>query len=144
MKKFFKEFKEFAVKGNVIDLAIGVIIGGAFTAIVNSLVNDLLMPAIGMLTGGVDISSLSVTVGSSANPATLNYGIFLNAIVSFIIIAICLFLLVKGINKLRSLKKEEPAPEPAPTYICEYCRSEVDAAATKCPHCGSEITPIKK
>ncbi len=141
MKKFFKEFKDFAVKGNALSLAIGVIIGTAFTAIVNSIVNDIFMPVIGMITGGIDISALTVTVGTGENAAVLKYGVFLSSVVNFVIIALLLFLLVKGLNKLHR-KKEEPAP--APAYICEYCRESVAPEATKCPHCGSEIKPVKK
>lgn len=141
MKKFLNEFRDFAVKGNALSLAIGVIIGTAFTAIVNSIVNDIFMPVIGMITGGIDISALSLTVGSGENAAVLKYGVFLNSVVNFIIIAMLLFLLVKALNKLHR-KKEEPAP--AAVFICEYCREEVSESATKCPHCGSEITPLKK
>ncbi len=139
MKKFFQEFKEFAMKGNVFDLAVAVIIGGAFTAIINSIVNDLFMPLIGIITGGYDISGLSVQVGT----ATLTYGNFISAVITFIIVALLLFLMVKGINKMKKKKEEAPAPA-EPVYICEFCRSEVDKEATRCPHCASEITPVEK
>ena len=118
---FLKEFKEFAVKGNVMDMAIGVIIGGAFGKIVTSLVNDLLMPLIGALIGNVDFTTLSVTLREAVmdgenvvkEAVTLNYGNFIQTTVDFLIIAFCIFLMLKGINKLNK-KKEEPAPEPAP------------------------------
>ena len=130
--KLLKEFKEFAMRGNVIDLAVGVVIGGAFTAIVNALVTNVITPLIGMLTGGVDLTALSVTVGT----AVLEYGVFLNAILQFIIIAFFLFLFVKGIN---SLKKKQPAPAPAPKRVCPFCKSEIADDATRCPHCTSVL-----
>lgn len=128
--KFFKEFKQFAMRGNVIDMAVGVVIGAAFSAIVNSLVANIITPLIGMLTGGIDITSLSVTVGT----AVLEYGVFLNAILQFIIIAFCLFLVVKAMNKMK-----KPAPAPAPKRLCPYCKQEVHDEATKCPHCTSDL-----
>ena len=128
--KFFKEFKAFAMRGNVIDMAVGVVIGAAFSAIVNALVTNIITPLIGILTGGVDISALSVTVGS----AKLEYGIFLNAILQFIIIAFCLFLVVKAINKMK-----KPAPAPAPKRLCPYCKQVVADDATRCPHCTSNL-----
>lgn len=131
--KLLKEFKDFAVRGNVIDLAVGVVIGGAFTAIVNALVTNVITPLIGMLTGGVDLTALSVTVGT----AVLEYGVFLNAILQFIIIAFFLFLFVKGINSLR--KKQEPAPAPAPKRVCPFCKVEIADDATRCPHCTSVL-----
>lgn len=128
--KFFKEFKQFAMRGNVIDMAVGVVIGAAFSAIVNSLVANIITPLIGMLTGGIDITTLSVTVGT----AVLEYGVFLNAILQFIIIAFCLFLVVKAMNKMK-----KPAPAPAPKRLCPYCKQEVHDEATKCPHCTSDL-----
>lgn len=111
MKKFFEEFKAFALKGNVMDMAIGVIIGGAFTSIVNSLVNDIFTPLIGVLTGGWDFSNMMITVGS----ANVMVGNFINAVISFLIVAVCLFSLVKAMNKLIKKKEAEPAPAPAPS-----------------------------
>ena len=128
--KLFKEFKQFAMRGNVIDMAVGVVIGAAFSAIVNSLVANIITPLIGMLTGGIDITSLSVTVGT----AVLEYGVFLNAILQFIIIAFCLFLVVKAMNKFK-----KPAPAPAPKRLCPFCKQEVHDEATKCPHCTSNL-----
>ena len=112
---FIKEFKEFAMKGNVMDMAVGVIIGGAFGKIVSSLVDDVLMPAIGMLTGNVDFNGLALKIGEGEGAAVLKYGTFIQNIIDFLIIALCNFLMIKGMNKLTKKKEEEPAPEPEPT-----------------------------
>ena len=119
---FFKEFKEFAMKGNVMDMAVGVIVGGAFGKIVSSLVDDVLMPIVGMLTGGVDLSGLeykmmipAVDGGEPIAGATLKYGAFIQNIIDFLIIAFCIFLMVKAMNKLTAKKEEEPAPAPEPS-----------------------------
>ena len=119
---FFKEFKEFAMKGNVMDMAVGVIIGGAFGKIVSSLVDDVLMPFIGMLTGGIDLSGLSYKVmlpavdgGEPVAGAVLKYGAFIQNIIDFLIIAFCIFLMIKGMNKLMPKKEEAPAPPAGPT-----------------------------
>ena len=145
MKKFFEEFKTFAVKGNVMDMAVGVIIGGAFGAIVTSLINDIIMPLISLLTGGVDFTQWFVALDGNkyatleaakeAGAATLNFGTFVNAILNFLIMAFVIFLLVKGINNLK--KKEEPAPKT--TKICPHCKSEINIEATRCPFCTSEV-----
>lgn len=143
----WKEFREFAVKGNAIDLAIGVILGVAFGAIVNSLVNDILMPPIGLLLGGVDFSNLFVTLGEGTYPtlqaakdagaATINYGVFLNAVINFLIIAFTLFLVVKALNRM---KREAPAPAPAPTEReCPQCATMIPIRAKRCPHCTSTV-----
>ena len=108
---FIKEFKEFAMKGNVMDMAVGVIIGGAFGKIVSSLVDDVLMPLIGMCTGGIDFTGLVAKVGD----AQVNYGTFIQNIIDFLIIAFCIFLMIKGMNKLSAKKEEEPAPAPEPS-----------------------------
>ena len=108
---FVNEFKEFAMKGNVMDMAVGVIIGGAFGKIVSSLVDDLLMPIVGKLTGGVDFTSLAVTLGEGDNAAKIAYGNFIQNVVDFLIVAFCIFLMLKGINKLNRKKEEAPAPE---------------------------------
>ena len=154
MKKFFKEFKEFAVKGNVIDLAIAVIIGGAFGKIVTSLVNDIFMPVIGLITGGKNVSGMFAVLGAvpegttitsldqaaELGVATLNYGLFIQAIIDFILVALCLFLVVKAINKSKDLKKkEEEAPAEPTTKVCPFCQSEISIKATKCPHCTSDL-----
>ena len=111
---FIQDFKAFALKGNVMDMAVGVIIGGAFGKIVTSLVNDVLMPAIGMLTGNVDFTNLVLKLGEGEEAAVLKYGQFIQNVVDFLIIALCIFFMVKGIAKLSNLKKEEEAPAPAP------------------------------
>lgn len=141
----YKEFKEFAIKGNVIDLAIGVIIGGAFGKIVSSLVNDIIMPIIGGLIGKVDFTNFFISLDGNkyatlqqakdAGAATLNYGVFLNTVIEFLIISFSLFLVVRQINKLKKL--EEPAP--VTTKKCGYCFSEIPIEAIRCPYCTSEL-----
>ncbi|MCC2825378.1 large conductance mechanosensitive channel protein MscL [Laedolimicola ammoniilytica] len=141
MKKFFEEFKKFISRGNVMDMAVGVIIGGAFTAIVNSLVNDIFMPLLSLITGGFDIAGMSVSFGVGDNAATLNYGAFLSAVINFLLIALVIFCIIKAMNtaKDKMLKKqEEEAPAPT-TKKCPYCMSEIDIQATRCPHCTSEL-----
>jgi large conductance mechanosensitive channel len=141
-----KEFKEFAMKGNVIDMAVGVIIGTAFGKIVSSMVSDILMPPIGLLMGKVDFSSLfislsgqsfpSLTAAKAAGAPTINYGVFFQAIFDFVIVAFVIFLLVKQVNRL---KREPVAPPPAPTTKdCPYCLSSIPIKATRCAHCTSE------
>ena len=138
MKKFGKEFKEFISKGNIFDMAVGLIIGSAFTAIVNSLVKDIFSPLITIITGKADMTQLIWNV----NGAEIKYGSFLQNVITFLLTAIVLFMLVKGINSLRNLgkKKEEPTEPAAPTTkVCPYCCSEISIEATKCPHCTSEL-----
>ena len=136
MKKFFDEFKEFISKGNVLDMAVGVIIGGAFKAIVDSLVNDILTPIIGLLFDA-NFENLTAQIGN----VTLTYGNFLSAILNFLIMALVLFMIVKSFNKVRSMseKKEETAPAAPTTKICPFCKSEISIEATRCPHCTSEL-----
>jgi large conductance mechanosensitive channel len=148
----FKEFKEFAVKGNVVDMAVGIIIGGAFGTIVQSMVADVLMPPIGLLLGGVDFSNLflvlkggqegaayaSVAQAQAAGAVTVNYGIFLNKVISFLIVAFAVFMLIKGIN---SLRRAEPAAAPT-IRECPRCLSAIAIKATRCPHCTSEVTAV--
>jgi len=142
-----KEFKEFALKGNALDLAIGVIIGAAFGAIVKSLTDDVIMPPIGKLLGGVDFTNLFLVLGGGtfatlkaakdAGAATINYGVFLNTVINFVIIAFVLFLVVRAMN---SLKREAPAPVAAPTTKdCQYCASAIPVKATRCPMCTSNL-----
>ena len=136
---FAAEFKKFILRGNVIDLAVGVIIGGAFQAIVNSLVEDVIMPVVGIVLGKVDFSALAFTIGD----ATVSYGKFITAIINFIIMAFVIFLLVKGINKV-SEKLSKPEEEVAPTTkVCPFCKSEISIDATKCPHCTSDLPEEK-
>lgn len=139
MKDFIKEFKGFIARGNVMDMAVGVIIGGAFTAIVTSLVNDLLMPLISLITGGFDFTGLCIVLGEGEGAATLNYGAFITAVINFLIIAFVVFLMVKGIAKAMP-KKPEAAPT---TKKCPFCKSEIDIEATRCPHCTSVIEENK-
>jgi large conductance mechanosensitive channel len=139
-----KEFKEFAMKGSVLDLAVGVVIGGAFGKIVSSLVDDILMPPLGLLLGRADFSNFYVNLSGQqyeslakakeAGAATLNYGLFLNAVLSFLIVAFAVFLLVKQIN--RSRREEPPAPS---TRDCPYCLSTIPLKATRCAHCTAEL-----
>jgi large conductance mechanosensitive channel len=126
-----KEFKDFAMRGNVMDLAIAVIIGGAFGKIIASLVNDILMPLIGLLLGGVNFSELSAQVGD----VVVTYGLFIQAVVDFLIIAFVIFLLVRTINSM----KKQPAPADPTTKECLYCFTTVPIKATRCPHCTSQL-----
>lgn len=151
IKQVLKEFKEFAVKGNVIDMAVGIIIGGAFSPIVNSLVKDIIMPPIGFILGNVDFSNLYLPVTPSdqhfatlkeaqdAGLVTINYGVFINTLISFLIVSFAVFVLVKFINKLKCEKKEEPVPVEPTTKECPFCCSTINIKAKKCPHCASEL-----
>jgi len=147
-----KEFKEFAMRGSVVDMAVGIVIGAAFGAIVKSFVDDVLMPPIGLLLGNVDFSNLFLTLKEGAKAAgpyvslatakaagavTLNLGLFINTVISFLIIAFAVFLVIKGLNRL---KKEEVAPPAEPTTKeCPFCLSTIPLKATRCPHCTSEL-----
>ena len=143
-----KEFKQFAIKGNMIDLAVGMIIGGAFNKLVSSLVNDMIMPLLGLLTGKIDFAKLyialdgkkyeSLAQAEELGVACFKYGAFLAGIIDFIIMAFVVFLFVKWVNKLRNMNKE-PEPVKAPTTkVCPFCKSEIAIDATRCPHCTSE------
>ena len=144
-----KEFKEFAMRGNVLDMAVGIIVGAAFGQIVNSFVQDVLMPPIGRLVGHVDFSNLflnltetnypTIAAAKAAGAATLNYGLFLNTVINFLIVAFAVFLLVRQVNRL--MPKPAPAPAPAATRDCPYCLSSIPAKATKCSQCTSELRP---
>ncbi len=146
MKKLLGDFKKFCTRGNILELATGVMIGGAFTTIVNSLVNDLLMPVIGLLTGGVNLSGLfialdgqqyvSIEAAKEAGVGTLNYGSFIQNVINFLIIAFCVFLFVKMMTAL--LPKKEEAPKKA-ERLCPYCKMAVHEEAVKCGHCASDI-----
>ena len=141
----FKEFRDFAMRGNVLDLAVGIIIGAAFTKIVTSFVTDILMPPLGLIIGGEGFSNLFISLSGqsyasladaqAAGAATLNYGLFINNIVDFLIVAFAVFMLVRQLNRLRP-----PAP-PAPptTRPCPYCQSAIALSATRCPHCTSQL-----
>ncbi len=130
----FKEFKEFAMRGSVLDMAVGIIIGAAFGSIVTSLVNDVLMPPIGMLLGKVDFASLAIRLSDTV---AIGYGKFINALISFLIVAFVLFLIIRAMNRLKK-KAEAPAPAPA-TKDCPYCATAVPIKAVRCPHCTSEL-----
>lgn len=135
MKKFIEEFKTFAMRGNVVDLAVGVIIGGAFQAIVKSLTNDLLMPFIGLFVR-TDFQELVFKV----RDVEIRYGAFVSSVINFFIMAFIIFLMVKAINTLTNLgKKKEEIVEEITTKTCPYCQSEIAIAATRCPHCTSEL-----
>jgi large conductance mechanosensitive channel len=145
-----KEFKEFAMRGNVVDIAVGIIIGGAFGTIVKSLVDDVLMPPIGLLLGGVDASNFFLVLkqgprpgpyvaladAKSAGAVTLNYGLLINAVISFLIVAFAVFLLVRGIN---SMRRRMEVPMPAATKVCQYCATNIPSKATRCPQCTSQL-----
>lgn len=137
MNKLIKEFKEFAFKGNVIDMAVGVVIGSAFTGIVTSVVNDLFTPLIAALTGSVDFTALKLVIGSGDNAPTVNVGNFIQTVINFFMVAICIFIFVKFINKFRK-PKEVPAPAKTPR-LCPYCKSEIADDASRCPHCTSQL-----
>jgi large conductance mechanosensitive channel len=147
-----KEFKEFALKGNVLDLAVGIVIGAAFTSIVNSLVADVIMPPIGLLLGKVDFGNLFIVLTNGKTPGpyetlaaakaagavSINIGLFFNAIISFVIVAFAVFLIIKAFNTLK--RQQQAAPAPVTTKECPRCLSAIPLKATKCPHCTSELT----
>ena len=135
-----KEFKEFAMRGNVVDMAVGIIIGGAFGKIVSSLVNDIIMPPIGMVLGNVDFSKLAVTVSEKTEEAeavTIKYGMFINTVLDFLIVAFCIFMVVKTMNRLQR-DEADAAPEPT-TKDCPKCCTSISIKATRCPNCTSEL-----
>ena len=142
----FKEFKEFAMKGNVLDMAVGIIIGAAFGKIVSSFVSDVLMPPLGLLLGKMDFSSLffnlseqsypTIAAAKAAGAATINYGIFINTVIDFIFVAFAVFLLIKQMNRF----KRQPAPAAPNTKECPFCASAIPIPAKRCPHCTSQLT----
>ena len=147
MKRIFQEFREFAVRGNVVDMAVGILVGAAFGKIVSSLVEDIVMPPLSLLTGKIDFSNLYINLSGStysslaeakkAGAATINYGLFMNNIISFLIVAICVFFIVKQINNLR---RKEDVDSIAPTQkSCPYCHSSISIKATRCPQCTSQL-----
>lgn len=139
-KGFIAEFKKFIMRGNVLDMAVGVIVGGAFTSIVTSLNQDILTPILGIF-GGTDFGYLTVTLGTGENAPILNYGNFITAVINFLITALVIFCLVKGINAIggRMKKKEEEKPAAPSTKKCPYCLSEIPKEAVRCPHCTSHL-----
>ena len=142
----FKEFREFAVSGNVMDMAVGVVVGAAFGGIVSSLVQDVIMPPIGLLLGRIDFSNLYINLSGRAWPSLqaaqaagaplIRYGLFLNQIISFLIVAFAMFLVVKTVNRLR---RQEETTEAADEKTCPHCQTKIHAAATRCPHCTSQL-----
>jgi len=144
----FKEFKEFAMRGNVVDMAVGIIIGGAFGKIVSSLVKDVIMPPIGKLMGNVDFSNLFVTLGGQefatlaeaqeAGAATINYGVFINTVLDFIIVAFAIFMVIRAMNKLK--RKEEAPPAEPTTKDCPQCLSSIPIKAVRCAHCTAQLS----
>jgi large conductance mechanosensitive channel len=144
----FKDFKEFVMRGNMLDMAVGIIIGAAFGTIVSSLVNDILMPPIGLLLGGVDFSNFfavikgagpfeTLAAAKEAGAVTINYGVFINALISFLIVAFVLFMIIRTFNKMK--RKEEPAPAEPTTKACPHCFSTIPIKATKCAFCTSAL-----
>jgi large conductance mechanosensitive channel len=151
MKKFFNEFKEFAIKGNVIDLAVGIIIGAAFNSIVNSLVKDIIMPPLGLAMKRVDFSNMFIDLSrngyqtlaeaQAAGAPTINYGLFINNVITFLITALAVFMLVSWINRLRRRREsgEDKENDPQTHKKCPFCLSEIQIKATRCPHCTSTL-----
>ena len=147
-----KEFRDFAVKGNFLDMAVGIIIGVAFGSVINSLVNDIIMPPIGFLLNKVDFSNLFVSLGGGsyaslklakdAGASTLNYGLFINTLINFLIVAFVMFLIVRTVNRMKREDKTAAPAEPT-TKDCPYCLSAIPVKATRCPHCTSELKPAK-
>lgn len=154
MNKLIKEFKQFAVQGNMLDMAVGMIIGSAFKDIVNSVVNDLIMPIVSIFTGKIDFSNMFIALdgntyatladAEAVDAAVFKYGLFITEIINFVILVFVIFMMVKGINKIRTAaehKPEEPAAPAEPTEkVCPYCQSTISIKATRCPHCTSELT----
>ena len=149
MNGFIKEFKEFIMRGNVMDMAVGVIIGGAFQSIVNSLVNDVIMPVITKITGGIDFKNWFISLdggtystlaeAQAAGAATLNYGVFITAVIQFLIMAFVIFSLVKTMNTIAAKTTKPVEPAAPTTKTCPYCKSEIAIEATRCPHCTSDL-----
>ncbi|MCD8026827.1 MAG: large conductance mechanosensitive channel protein MscL [Clostridiales bacterium] len=135
MKKFLTEFKDFVMRGNVLDLAVGVIIGAAFQSIVTSLTDDIISPILGLF-GGIDFKDLSLQITETNS---INYGNFITAIINFLIMAFIIFLIVKLVNKIMTIGKKPEEPAAPTTKQCPYCMSEIDINATKCPHCTSDV-----
>lgn len=145
------EFREFAVRGNVVDMAVGIIIGGAFATIAKSLVEDVIMPPVGLVLGGVDFKDffavlksgspsgpyVTIAEAQAAGAVTLNWGVFINNVVSFLLVSFAVFILVKAINRIR--RAEDPVPEDPTTKVCDFCRLDVSVQATRCPNCTSEL-----
>ncbi len=153
-KGVFKEFREFIARGNVVDLAAGIVIGSAFTSIINSLVNDVVMPPIGYLTGKVDFSQLFVSLeggsyssleaAEQAGAVIVRYGLLINAIINFLVVAMVVFLLVKQVNRLKRTEEDEKQKRPPKKRFCPFCMQEVHDKAIRCPHCTSDLPADSK
>lgn len=141
MKKFLGEFKTFALKGNMIDLAVGMIIGSAFTGIVGSLVNDIFMPLLSIFTGRINFDDMLIVLGSGETAATINYGTFLTQLVNFLVVSFVIFLLVRQINKLQHLHEKEAVKEETEKE-CPFCKTKISVHATRCPHCTSVLDNV--
>ena len=153
-KGIAKELKEFIFRGNVMDMAVGVVIGAAFSAIITSLVSDVIMPLLSLITGKMDFTNMFVPMdggeyatlaqAQEAGVATINYGLFITQIINFLLIAVCIFFVIKGINRMMAMgkKEEEPEPEKEPR-LCPFCKQEIPDDATRCPHCTSELPPVE-
>ncbi|RLD06006.1 MAG: large conductance mechanosensitive channel protein MscL [Chloroflexota bacterium] len=149
----FKEFRDFALRGNVLDMAVGIIIGAAFTSIVNSLVNDILMPPLGWLLGGINFENFYLTLNSGSTPGpytsladagaagavTINYGLFINAVISFTLVALAMFLLIRAINRLQAAETSQESQAEPTAKDCPFCLSSIPLQATRCPHCTSQL-----
>lgn len=153
MKKFIEEFKAFALKGNMVDLAVGMIIGSAFTSIVNSLVNDIFMPILSIFTGKIDFSNMFIALDGNKYPtleaakavtATINYGSFITQTINFLLMALVVFLAVKAISRLERMGKKPEAPKAPAEKKCPYCSTMIPVAALRCPHCTSDLTEQEK
>ena len=151
MSKLMKEFKEFAIKGNMLDMAVGMIIGAAFKDLVSSVVNNLIMPVVSLFTGKLDFSNMFISLNGEhyatlaqaqeAAAPTLNYGLFITSVINFVIMAFVIFMMVKWVNKVRTgLEHKNEAPAAPTEKTCPYCKSKIDINATRCPHCTSELT----
>jgi large conductance mechanosensitive channel len=147
---FFEEFRKFAVRGNMLDMAVGIVIGAAFTSVVSSLVNDILMPPLGFLMGGIDFSDYFINLSGgvyksladaqAAGAATVNYGAFINNIINFLIVAFALFITVRTMNHMRD-EAAGANKKDAPIRVCQYCKMDIPKEATRCPHCTSQLEP---
>lgn len=148
-KVFFEEFKKFILRGSVVDLAVGIIIGSAFTAIVNSLVNEIIMPVISLITAGLSFNEWfialdgksyeSLEAATKAGAAVLGYGTFISAVLNFLIVSFIIFVIIRFINKAKDLGKKEEEAEAPTTKVCNFCKNEIDVEAVRCPHCTSKL-----
>ena len=139
MKTFMNEFKEFISRGSVMDMAVGIIIGGAFTAIITALVDNIIMPVISALFGGISFEQWNIVMGSGEEAPVLGLGTFVAAVINFLLIALVIFLMIRALNRAAALKKKEEAAEEVTTKVCPFCKSEIPVEATRCPHCTSEL-----